>query len=214
MSAHAGPRSAPWAVAVSVRPRPRSRSTPCSPRLPFSRRPRLPPPGGDRRLVALNGAMSRDLWGESHAVQQIRDPAQGVAGVEHPRDQIRYPSQCPPLVLGEAVRAGPCSSAWASRSRRPRSSRQTDPPGPFDLSAARPPARHRRRHTYPALVDTRGVRAISATGTSRANHSAACNRTASRVALPARTGHHHPRTSSLRHRPDLLRFAKDTPRPA
>jgi hypothetical protein len=78
----------------------------------------------------------------------------------------------------------PCSSACASRARRASSSRQVDPPGPFDPNAAWPPARQRRRHTYTALVDTRSRRAISATGTSSANHWAACNRTASRLALP------------------------------
>lgn len=45
-------------------------------------------------------------------------------------------------------------------------------------------AGHERRHTYTALLDTRSLPAISATGTSSANPSAARNRTASRLALP------------------------------
>lgn len=62
--------------------------------------------------------------------------------------------------------------------------RRDDPPDPFDANPACPSARQARRHTHIALLDTRNRLAICATGMSCANRSAACNRTASRWALP------------------------------
>jgi len=64
-------------------------------------------------------------------------------------------------------------------------SRHAAPPGPLDASAAAPPARQHRRHTYAELHDTRSRRATSGGSIPSANHSAACNRTFSRLARPA-----------------------------
>ena len=61
----------------------------------------------------------------------------------------------------------------------------TAPPGPLDASAASPPARQRRRHTYAEFDETRSRRATSGGVTPSANHSAACNRTSSRLTRPA-----------------------------
>jgi hypothetical protein len=59
--------------------------------------------------------------------------------------------------------AGPASSAARSRPSCPPSSRHTAPPGPFEASAAFPPARQRRRHAYAELHETRSRRATSGT---------------------------------------------------
>jgi hypothetical protein len=81
--------------------------------------------------------------------------------------------------------AGPASSAARSRSSCAPLSRHAAPPGPLDASAARPPSRQRRRHAYAELHETRSRRATSGGVTPSANHSAACNRTLSRLARPA-----------------------------
>ena len=81
--------------------------------------------------------------------------------------------------------AGPASSAARSRASYTPLSRHTAPPGPFEASAATPPARQRRRHTYAEFDETRSRRATSGGVTPSANHSAACNRTFSRLARPA-----------------------------
>ena len=47
------------------------------------------------------------------------------------------------------------------------------------------PARQRRRHAYAEFDETRSRRATSGGSIPSANHSAACNRTSSRLARPA-----------------------------
>lgn len=98
-----GPRCGPSVGAASDRPRPGSRSRRRAASIPFSRRPHLPPPGRNRRLVTFDRTMPRDLHRPAHPVQQIPGAAQRVAGVKHPRDQIRHPGQGPALILAEAV---------------------------------------------------------------------------------------------------------------
>ena len=79
--------------AGSARPRPRSRSTPRSSPLASYLRPRLPPPGGDLRLIPLRRPVHRDLRGSPDAVQQVRRAAQRVPDMEQPADQRRDPGR-------------------------------------------------------------------------------------------------------------------------
>ncbi len=99
-------------------------------------------------------------------------------------DQRRDPGQRPPLVLTPPQAAGPRPARPAAGPAAPRPA-ATAPPGPMDAKAASPPARQRRRHAYAEFDETRSRRATSGGVTPSANHSAACNRTSSRLARPA-----------------------------
>jgi hypothetical protein len=86
-----------------------------------------------------------------------------VIDVEVPRNEYRTLNNRP---ISAATRssvhrwsahpcaAGPASSPARSRASCPGDRRHFSPPGPFDTKAARPPARHARRHAYTDLVLT------------------------------------------------------------
>ena len=67
----------------------------------------------------------------------------------------------PSLILTPPQAAGPPFSAARSRASCAPPSRHTAPPGRLDASAASPPARQRRRHTYAEFDETRSRRATS-----------------------------------------------------
>ena len=148
-AAAAAPRCGPSAGAGSARPRPRSTDTPRSPPLASKLDPGHVPPRGDRCLIALGGAVHRDLRGVADPVQQIRGAPQGVADMEQPADQRGRPapastagprpSPTPPGPHPARPAAGPAAPGSAGTPPRPRPSR---------------PARPRRRPASAAATDT------------------------------------------------------------
>jgi hypothetical protein len=114
--------------------------------------------------------------GEPEPVQQVRGAPQRIWHAEQPHEQRRDPGQRPPLVF---IR--PVDGRVASKVTQPCQliliQPAVVPPGPFDASAASPPARQARAIGTPILVLIRS----SPASTSCANNCAACNR-----ALPRR----------------------------
>ena len=154
-------------AAASLVPSPRSRHATrrSSPRP--APRPGAPAPAGCTRSGAAGTTSRAACTGHGTAAHQRGDPGQR-----------------PPLVLSPRPYAGRPPARPAALQLRAASG-HTAPPEPPEARAASPPARQRRRHTYAELHETRSRRATSGGVTPSANHSAACNRTFSRLTRPA-----------------------------
>ena len=94
--------------------------------------------------------MHRQLRHIPHPVQQVRNAPGRVADAGQPRNQPSHPLRRPPLIR-PPLRRGARLQHRAQPGQLPRLRRHRYPPGPFDASAASPPARHARRHAYTDL---------------------------------------------------------------
>jgi hypothetical protein len=140
------PRCAPWAGAGSAQPRPRSTHTPRSPPLASYLRPGLRALGGDGLLITLSGRWIGTCGGVTHAVQQTRGAAQGIADMEQPKRSAWSPGPASTADPDPTPRGRATIQRTPNRANCSLFSRHTAPPGPFETRAASPAARQRRRH--------------------------------------------------------------------
>ena len=178
----AGPRYALWAALCPGRIGPRRPARRPGPPPSFYYRPGRLLPGADLLLVALGGLAGGDLHTPPDPVQQQIQPRPGVLHSEPSPGGLGDARQRPALVLIPPPSAGPVSSAASSSPTCAPVSLHGPPPGPFDISAARPPADSARRQRFADIRVTRKRFATSRSLAPASIRSAAANRTCSRRA--------------------------------
>jgi len=120
------------------------------------------------------------------AMMPARAPALGYLGVTNMFALLRLlPRSDHDKDTESPAAAGPACSNCSSWRSCCGLSLDGGPLGPFDASAASPPATHARRHTRADLVEISSRAATSTGDMPDANSVAACRRTCSRFARPA-----------------------------